>query len=85
MSLQEAMSSGRVPVAVNGHGCRELITHGRDGLLFDPRNVADLASKIVEAANCPRLGASVRATIRRRFNIDRNYRRYLEIYQEMAL
>jgi glycosyltransferase involved in cell wall biosynthesis len=84
VSLQEAMSSGCVPVAVNGYGCRELITHGRDGLLFEPRNVEDLASRIVEAANSPRLGAEARATIRRRFNIDRNYRRYLEIYREMA-
>ena len=84
VSLQEAMSSGCVPVAVNGHGCRELITHGRNGLLFEPRNVADLASKIVEAANSPGMGAEARATIRRRFNMDKNYRRYLEIYQEMA-
>jgi glycosyltransferase involved in cell wall biosynthesis len=84
VSLQEAMSSGCVPVAVNGHGCRELITHGRNGLLFEPRNVDDLASKIVEAANSPRMGAQARETILRRFNIDRNHRRYLEIYREMA-
>jgi glycosyltransferase involved in cell wall biosynthesis len=84
VSLQEAMSSGCVPVAVNGHGCRELITHGRDGLLFEPRNVDDLASKIVEAADSPGMGAQARMTITRRFNMDRNHRRYLEIYREMT-
>jgi glycosyltransferase involved in cell wall biosynthesis len=84
VSLQEAMSSGCVPVAVNGHGCRELIEHGRNGLLYEPRNVDDLASKVVEAADSPRLGAKARETILRRFNIDRNYRRYLEIYWEMT-
>jgi glycosyltransferase involved in cell wall biosynthesis len=84
VSLQEAMSSGCVPVAVDGHGCRELIMHGRDGLLFEPRDVDDLASKMVEAANSPRLGAQARETILNRFNIDRNHRRYLEIYREMA-
>ena len=84
VSLQEAMSSGCIPVAVDGHGCRELIEHGRNGLLFEPRNVEDLASKIVEAANSPEMGAEARETILRRFNVDRNYRRYLEIYREMA-
>lgn len=84
VSLQEAMSSGCVPVAVDGHGCRELITHGRNGLLFEPRNVDDLASKMLEAANSPKMRAEARSTIRRRFNMDRNYRRFLEIYQEMV-
>ncbi len=84
VSLQEAMSSGCVPVAVNGHGCRELIEHGRNGLLFEPRNVDDLTSKILEAAESPNMAAEARETIMERFNMDRNYGRYLEIYQEMA-
>lgn len=84
VSLQEAMSSGCVPVAVNGHGCREVIEHGRNGLLFQPRNVDDLASKIMMAVDSPGMATEARETILRRFNMDRNYRRYLEIYEEMA-
>ena len=85
VSLQEAMSSGCVTVAVDGHGCRELIEHGRNGLLFEPRNVDDLASRMLEAVDSPRLGAEARETIIERFNMDRNYRRYLEIYREISI
>jgi len=84
-SLQEAMSSGCVPVAVNGHGCRELIEHGINGLLFEPRNVEDLAARMLEALDRPRMAAEARETIIEGFNMDRNYRRYLEIYREMSL
>ena len=72
-------------MAVDGHGCRELIEHGRNGLLFEPRNVDDLASKMLEAVDRPKMAAEARETIIERFNIDRNYRRYLEIYREISI
>ncbi|MBN2336225.1 glycosyltransferase [Candidatus Bathyarchaeota archaeon] len=84
VSLQEAMSTGCVPVAVDGYGCGELVEHGVNGLLFKPRDAQGLAQKILEAAERPGLGAEARRIIMSRFDADKNYRRYLEIYRELA-
>jgi hypothetical protein len=37
----------------------------------------------VEAVDSPKMAAEARETIMERFNMDRNYRRYLKIYREM--
>jgi len=66
-------------------GALRVIEHGRNGLLFEPRNVDDLASKMLEAVDRPKMAAEARETIIERFNMDRNYRRYLELYREISI
>jgi glycosyltransferase involved in cell wall biosynthesis len=70
-------------VTVNGFGCDELISHGINGYLFEPRNASELAEKILEALKGPHLGDRARETIETRFNLKQASRRYMEIYQEL--
>lgn len=84
VSLQEAMASGCVPVAVNGFGCPELVRDGENGYLFEPRNVEDLAHKLLLAAEDPSPGSNARATILQRFDVDVNAARYVELYDDVT-
>ncbi len=83
ISLQEAMSCGVTPVAVNACGCDELITDGENGYLFQPRNGRDLASKM-EAAINTRMGDKARETILEGFDSSVNAKKYLPIYHELG-
>jgi glycosyltransferase involved in cell wall biosynthesis len=84
MSLQEAMATGCVPVAVDGFGCPEVITDGVNGYLFKPRDVEGLTEKVLQAASNLRLGRKARETIVRRFSQDEGVRRYLDLYRELS-
>jgi glycosyltransferase involved in cell wall biosynthesis len=84
MSLQEAMATGCVPVAVDGFGCPEIITDGVNGYLFRPQDVEGLSEKILLAASNLRLGRKARETIVRGFSPDEGVRRYLNIYSELS-
>jgi glycosyltransferase involved in cell wall biosynthesis len=84
MSLQEAMATGCVPVAVDGFGCPEIITDGVNGYLFTPRDVEGLTEKALQAASNLRLGRKARETIVRRFSPDEGVRRYLDLYRELS-
>jgi len=84
ISLQEAMATGCVPVAVNGFGCPELIKDGENGYLFEPMDVEGLAEKVLKAADSLELGRRARATILDRFDMNRNALRYAELYEELV-
>jgi len=84
MSLQEAMATGCVPVAVDGFGCPEVITDGVNGYLFRPRDVVGLTEKVLQAASNLYLGRMARETIVRRFSPDEGVRRYLDLYRELS-
>ena len=45
--LLEAMAAGRAVVASNIEGYAEVVTHGREGLLVEPKNVESLAMALV--------------------------------------
>jgi glycosyltransferase involved in cell wall biosynthesis len=81
VSLQEAMATGCVPVATRGVGCRELVTDGVDGYLFEPRDVQGLAGKILQALENTTLGRRARDTILQDFNLKNNVLRYVELYE----
>ena len=84
ISLQEAMSCGVVPVAVDGCGCGELITPSENGFLFRTGDVADLASKLRLACGSAHLGARARETILRDFDSRKNAAQYLDVYRELG-
>lgn len=83
ISLQEAMSTGCVPVAVNGFGCPELVEEEVNGYLFKPRDVEGLTKKILEAASNLQMGAKARDTVIRRFDLEENSEKYVELYYEL--
>ncbi|HPI91484.1 MAG TPA: glycosyltransferase [Deltaproteobacteria bacterium] len=49
IALQEAMAAGLIPVVTDIEANRALVTHGRDGYLFEPGNEKDLAENIINA------------------------------------
>ncbi len=83
ISLQEAMATGCVPVAVDGLGCPELVREGVNGFLFGPRDAEGMAEKILRAASNPGLGRKARETIEEGFDMRKNAMRYVEIYYEV--
>lgn len=81
VSLQEAMASGCVPVAADTCSSREVITSGVDGFLYGPRDVEALVACLEAALDAPGVGVKARETIVSDFNLDRNYKKYLDAYE----
>ncbi len=64
--LLEAMASGKVVLASDIHGYREVVNDGEDGLLVEPKNPEVLAQKLIEVLTnkelMTRLGKNGRKT-----------------------
>jgi len=84
LSLQEAMATGCVPVAVNGFGCPELVSEENNGYLFQPGDAEGLAGKILRASSNLDLGMKARKTIEERFDLGKNAKRYVELYHDLT-
>jgi len=84
LSLQEAMATGCVPVAADGFGSNEIIADGVNGFLYTPRNTAELAGRIIEAAESRRIASKARETIVERFDAEAGADRYAELYHRLA-
>jgi len=69
----EAMSCGKVVVGTEAGGIPEIITHGRDGFLFPPRDADTLAEILLNVVRQPglrqRIGVAARQTVLDRFTI----------------
>ncbi|MBI4214342.1 MAG: glycosyltransferase family 4 protein [Chloroflexi bacterium] len=67
--LLEAMAAGTPIVATDIPGYREVVTHGKEGLLVPPRDAGQLAESLIRALRDPgaraRLGEKGRETARR--------------------
>jgi len=85
ISLQEAMSCGVVPVAVNGYGCNEIISNEVNGYLYKPGDTEMIARRMLDAIENPSLGREARTTIVQRFNSKTSTQRYLELYNELGI
>ncbi|MCW4013775.1 MAG: glycosyltransferase [Candidatus Bathyarchaeota archaeon] len=85
ISLQEAMSCGAVPVAVNGYGCKEILSDEANGYLYKTGDHEMLAQRILDAIENPSLGRDARTTIVQRFNSKNAAQRYLELYRELGI
>jgi len=83
-SLLEAMSMGLPCVATRIRGCREIVSDGENGLLYEPRQVGQLVDQIrrlQDASLRRRLGSKARETVLTRFT----ERRYVELQTEVTL
>lgn len=81
----EAFAAG-LPVIAARHGAiPEFVTEGVCGLLFDPGNAADLATKLAWARANPEamaeMGRRARARYEANYTPERNYDRLMEIYR----
>jgi glycosyltransferase involved in cell wall biosynthesis len=69
-ALLEALAAGRPVIASRVAGIPDVVTHGRDGLLVAPKDVAGLAAAVLrlrdDAALRARLGSAARRTRRTR-------------------
>jgi glycosyltransferase involved in cell wall biosynthesis len=86
-SLMEAMACGCAVVASKVGGNPELVVHGDNGLLFEPRNVADLTSQLEivlgDAALRHRLSAAAIRTIEQGYTRERSARCFGELYERL--
>jgi PEP-CTERM/exosortase A-associated glycosyltransferase len=84
----EAMAQGRVLVASDVGGHKELIDHGRTGMLFKAGNADALAQAVLQLLNRPDQWPLLRAAGRRFVEQDRNWARsasrYVDVFTGLA-
>ena len=85
-AVMEAMAMELPVVSTEAGGMRELIAHGRDGLLVPPLNPGALADALQALYKDPdlrsRLGGAARQTILRDFTLDRQRSVYADEYAQ---
>ncbi len=85
MSVLESFSVGTPVIASRIGGLPELVEEGKNGLLFSPGNVDDLAEKISYLYKNPdkavRMGKYARNCVEKKYNPERHYATLLEIYK----
>lgn len=74
--ITETLASGKIIIATDNGAAPEMITHGKDGFLFAPGNVRQLANIVEEVLNNPvlreKININARDKAERSFNLD-NY------------
>jgi glycosyltransferase involved in cell wall biosynthesis len=87
VALLEAMSSGRACVATDIPGARDLLEHGRSGLLVPPENVDATAEALALLASSVELrralGMAARERVLQNFTIEQEVAANQAIYEEM--
>jgi glycosyltransferase involved in cell wall biosynthesis len=87
-SLLEAMSMGRACIASDIPANWSVITPEVDGLMFKKNNPDELADRIVELLQNPKLveklGANARDTIISRFSIEVIAKKYVQLYSQLV-
>lgn len=86
--LMEAAAAGRPVVATNTGGTREVVVHGRTGLLVPPGDGSALASAIAELLLDParawRMGEDAVRRARERFTIEKHARDTTALWAELV-
>ncbi len=86
MTILEAFACGLPVIASNLGAMAEMVTHERNGLLFNPGDAADLARKVRWAFEHPEAMAAMRIAARREFEekytAERNYKMLIGIYEQ---
>jgi sugar transferase (PEP-CTERM/EpsH1 system associated) len=85
LTLLEAMASGLAVVATDVGGNREVVLHGKSGLLVPSRSPERLAEAILHLAHRPNvireMGRQGRVLVEKHFNLKNTVRRYEDLYE----
>jgi glycosyltransferase involved in cell wall biosynthesis len=85
VTIAEAFASGTPVIASRLGAMAELVEDRRTGLLFEPGNASDLATKVAWAAANPAdmaaMGGAARAEYEAKYAPERNYDLLMEIYE----
>lgn len=85
VTLVEALACGLPVIASRLGAMAEIIEDGRTGLLFNPGDVADLATKVKWAWSHPDdmrlMGANARAAYEAKYTPERNHAMLIDIYE----
>lgn len=88
-SLIEAAASGRPIVAYDVPGCREVVLHGKNGLLVPAGNAEALADALKKLLEDPglrrRMGAHGRELAVNEFSLERVITETLQVYEELLV
>lgn len=88
LAILESMAAGVPVVASNTVGIREVISDGKNGLLFNPGDEDDLACQMIRIFSEERLREELikegLATVKRKFNSTIMGESYLKLYNEVA-
>lgn len=82
LSILESMAMGKLVVASEVGGVREQITHGVDGYIYAPGNVADLVKRLESvwrSDSSQAMGELARSKVRDCFGVERMVRRYSQL------
>lgn len=83
----EAMASGKPVIASDIPGPQDIITHGKDGFLFEKENVDELKRYleiILEDKELrKRIGENARKTVGEKYTIEKVADSYLKLYEEL--
>jgi glycosyltransferase involved in cell wall biosynthesis len=83
----EAMAMGKLLVASNVGGHRELIRDGETGILFEAGNASDLVRKVLLALDDPELGRRIPLRARRFVEEERTWAKgvagYRPVYERL--
>jgi len=88
LALLEAMAVGKPALATRVGGNPEVIEHGVNGYIVEPRDVGALADSVLEAARDPELAERVKRVNRekfeRQFSVEAMTRAHEALYREVA-
>ena len=83
--MLEAMACGRPVVTTDTPGCREAVSHGKNGLLVPPRDARALADAIMALVDDPvrrvAMGAAGRRLVEAEFADARIHEETLRVYE----
>lgn len=85
--LLEGMAAGMPVIGTNTSGIKEIIRHGRNGLLAEPKKPQDIAEKIIlifrDKELVSRLVAGGKRSIRTIFSLDKQVDSLLNLFQNL--
>lgn len=83
----EAMSCGLPVVSFSSGGMSEVIDHGKDGFLVQPRDVEEFARHVARIANDPELmhslGKAARCKVQNQFELKDQGRQFFDLYARL--
>jgi glycosyltransferase involved in cell wall biosynthesis len=86
--IYESFALGKSVIGSRIGGIPELIKEGVNGLLFEPKNVEDLAEKISYLYHHPllaqKMGMEARKNVEEKYSVEEYYHNLLSIYQNLV-